>query len=786
MDNQFKKIQNTKYSITMKSHVLSFLITSLCLMEPGFSQSNENQATLQPTNQLGKSTSPLVFASGQRVQGTVDQSVQIDGDAQLRRNGSVLEADHIAYNPNTEQANASGNVRIDNMNNVYEGDVLDLNVQTFAGSLTKPTYQFSKTQGAGKADRIDFTDSTHAILTNGNYSTCKADGTPDWIPDWMIQAGRLHIDNKSNTARAEDGQLNFKGVVIPLPPVRFPLNGERLSGWLPPNYSSDSVSGIGLSIPYYWNIAPNMDATLVPTYNSKRGMNWGGEFRYLQPNYSGEAALNFMHNDPLRQKNRWGLVAQHRQKINAGKIGVLDLQNLSLTMSLNRVGDNDYWRDFPKNNNTTNTTLAQRILNNELALSGGQSSVNSNWAWQIKTNQWQTLQDASSLIVPSYNKLPQLNVTHQTTLKNPWLKGIEVKNQWETTRFASDSKLTNQPNALRAVWQTQVSRPVVNSGWFFTPKAQLHASHYDLDSPINANQTEPITSINRFVPTLSVDAGLNLERDAHFFGIDTTEVLEPRLFYTYTPYRNQNFIPVYDTAALDLNLATMFVENPFSGNDRIADNHSLTLGVTSRFLNPDTGAEWLRFMAGQRLRLTSQEVTLPNTPPLLKHHQLSDLLLGASVHISPKWSAETSQQYNTDTARLLRSTVELRYNPERFHSINLAYRMQREISEQIETSWQWRLNGTSASAGNWYTVGRLNYSTKDKKLVDSLVGLEYDSGCWLGRMVLEKTTRGDATSNKRIMFQLELLGLARLGQTGALASLRNSVAGYQTVHENIR
>jgi LPS-assembly protein len=252
-------------------------------------------------------------------------------------------------------------------------------------------------------------------------------------------------------------------------------------------------------------------------------------------------------------------------------------------------------------------------------------------------------------------------------------------------------------------------------------------------------------------------------------------------------------LPLYDTSANDFGFSSAYLENPFSGSDRIADNSLLTLGLTSRFLDPVNGAELARLAIAQRVRFKDQLVTLPGGTAATD--RFSDVLVGASVNVSSTWSFDTTQQYNSDTARIVRSTIGARYSPSNYRVMNLAYRLQKGSSEQIDLAWQWPLNdlwgdkdqnseaGRGLGEGRWYSVGRMNFSMTDKKLVDSVLGFEYDAGCWLGRVVIENLARSDATSNKRALFQIELIGFARLGASGTLSTLKNSIPRYQYLRE---
>jgi len=727
------------------------------------------QERIEPSTRTGLPS----FVSGEQITGRPDHETVINGHAVLRKGDMVIKADRLEYNQITDLAKARGHVRINRAGNVYEGSLLELRVDAFEGFFNQPSYHFLKNQAHGQADRVDFLDDQHAIIRNASLTTCKRLPGPDWLPDWILKAASISIDNQEDTGTAQGALLSFKGVpLLPIPYLSFPLSDQRKSGFLPPTIGLDNVNGTEYSQPYYWNIAPNRDTTITPTLMSKRGLNLGSEFRYLEPGYTGAVRLDWMPVDTLRDTSRWGLNLNHQSRLaSAWTDGAM-----VLNLSLNRVSDDNYWRDFTH----TNGSLTQRLLANDAVLAWN----NGLFASTLRTLKWQTLQDASAPIVPPYDRLPQL----ATRYARRDLGGLNLSMDADFTRFESDSTLTGQPNARRVFSLLQVSRPWQTTAGFLTPKLQLHASNYQFDAPLANGESQH----TRVVPTLSVDTGLMFERDMQWFGRSLRQTLEPRAFYVNTPYRDQSLLPNYDSGAIDFNLSTVYSENAFVGNDRISDSNMLTFGVTSRFLSPDSGAEVARIGVAQRLRFQDQQVTLPGGSPVLD--RISDVLLGGLVNWDPRWSLDATVQFNPHTEQSVRSTVGARYSPGSYRTVSAAYRYQRDVSEQIDIGWQWPVNdlwgdrgqnrgtGQGQGDGRWYSVGRLNYSMNEGKLVDSVLGFEYDAGCWLGRMVWERLQTSTITATQRIMFQLEFVGFSRLG-VNPLKSLKDNIPNYRNLRE---
>ena len=455
------------------------------------------------------------------------------------------------------------------------------------------------------------------------------------------------------------------------------------------------------------------------------------------------------------------------------------------------MSDDDYWRDFtPRlfshgSGGAIQSQYVQRLL-------PGQASLN--WArgehaLSLNTLKWQTLQDVTSPITPPYDRLPQLHWRYQPL---QLAGGFDASVEADATVFHADRRYYAQPNGKRSYAMAQISRPFLAPAGFITPRLQLHATQYQFDDPLANGQT----TASRTLPTFSLDSGLVFERDARFFGGDYLQTLEPRAFYTYTPYRDQSLLPVYDTAPNDFNFASVYTENAFGGNDRIADNNLFTLGVTTRLLNPDSGAEAARFGIAQRLRFSDQRVTMPGALPVSE--RVSDVLLGAGINWTPHWGFDSTVQYNPKTRNSQRTTVALRYSPGSFRTLSAAYRMQKVTnlialpSEQVDVGWQWPLNALGGEGGDkgraggrWFSVGRLNYSLQDRKLVDTIVGVEYESCCWIGRVVLERLQSSLISANTRLLFQIEFRGFSRLSLgSNPLASLQRYVPGYQTLGDS--
>ena len=736
-------------------------------------------------------TDGAIFVGGEQITARPDMDLVIEGQATVRRPGLSIKAERIEYDQSRDIVNATGHVRVSRDGSMFEGPRVKLQVDSFQGTFEQPTFELYRGGGHGDASQVEFIDDKRNIIHQARYTTCRRTPGPEWLPEWLVKATQMTIDEEESSVQAEGVQLRFHDVpVMSASSVSFPLTDERKSGWLPPLIGVDSVSGLTMSSPYYVDIAPNRDATITPYLMSKRGASVDSEFRYLEQDYKGQARLNLMPSDSLRQQSRWGLSTLHNGSIDTGLDAV---GRVGVGLTLNRVSDDNYWRDFPR----AGLALTQRLLPSTGVLSWGRGD----FSMSAQVQRWQTLQVDTGAITPPYDRAPQITMRY-----GQWnAEGLDWSIVGDTTRFeanysripsVSDATLASLRNGERSYVQAQVSRPWVRPWGFITPKLQLHATRYQLDNPL---PTTGESALNRVLPTVSLDSGLVFERETNWFGKSILQTLEPRAFYARTPYRDQSLFPIYDSGAADFNLSTIYSENPYVGQDRLVDNNSLTLGVTSRLFDSVSGAEMLKLGMAQRIRFDNQQVVLPGQSTVSAG--LSDLLLGAGVRWNERWTFDSAVQVNTQTDSVVRTTLQSRYNPTPYRVFNTAYRLNKGVSEQVDIGWQWPINdlwgggdretesawsrtrGQGLGPDRWYSVGRMNFSLTEKRLVDTIIGFEYDAGCWLGRVVFERLQSTLSTSNTRLFFQMEFVGLARVGSS-PLQSLRNNITNYQFLRDS--
>lgn len=705
-----------------------------------------------------------IFIDADRIKGHSEKETEAEGNVRLRKRGQAVFADWLRYDRPADEVTAIGNVRIEQGGDTIEGERLRYQLETDRGFMEKPRYtltpatqtgaytpspsvakpRFTDADARGRAERLLFEGPRQYRAQQAEYTTCEPGND-----DWFIRSADLRIDKDRDVGVARDASIVFMGQTIFYTPyLSFSLHQQRKSGFLTPHYGSSSKSGFELTVPYYWNIAPNRDATISPRLLTKRGVLLNNEFRYLDPGYNGEARFEILPGD--RQKNdetRYALFLQHRQTLPYGWTGILNYQ---------KVSDGTYFTDLTSQINLTSQVLLPREA--QLARGGtwGHGGV---YTVNAQLQRWQALQaDLLAPITPPHSRLPQITLTAQN-------QDI-LRSDFDFTGSFVDFDHPTLVNGRRVMAYPSFSLPLQTSYAFVTPKAGVHLTHYALD-----RSTTTLPDSTRTLPIFTTEAGLIFERDTTITGQRYAQTLEPKLFYVYIPYRDQSRIPNFESGLQDINFATIFAENQFAGHDRINDANQITLGVSSRFINQETGAERLRVAVAQRYYFQGQRVTVPGVAPRSDQSSSSDLLAALSGTVAPHWIAEAGWQYNTDRSQTQKFNAGARYQPQPGKVLNLVYRSTIGSVNQTDISTQWPLTP------QWTMLARWNYSLRDNRTLEALAGVEYNGGCWVLRVVGHRFATAIQQASSSIFVQLELNGVSRIG-SNPLEALQRNIAGY--------
>jgi LPS-assembly protein len=726
-------------------------------VHPGLSQDG--------TLSVNADADPRVTLTAQSVRSLLDHETVASGEVELRRSGLLLTADLLRYLDPTQLVIAQGHVRLTTSTDVYAGHEAHFKLDTRTGFVLSPTYHFGRTDAGGSAQRIDILGPQRVTAFGANYSSCKR--TDGEEPGWELRMERLDVDFDANEGIAHHAQLRFLGVPIFAAPVlSFPATAEGKSGWLPPTLGYDNRGGAEVSEPYYWRIAPNRDMTLTPIHSLKRGSALRTEYRYLEPADEGRAEMHWVPYDAAAGRQRYSFQMEH-----LGSIG----PSLNYSLSWQDASDDSYWKDFPR----LLPSLTQRLLPQQAGAQQHWSLPEGELSVYAQVQGWRVLQDVDNPITVPYQRMPQVGLRLQTGLAG----GLELAMESEVNRFslADQTADDTRGGGDRVHLLASLSRPVdVGWGWY-TPKVAVNGAAYAMDGTLSDGRQRA----QRVIPTYSLDSGLRFERDIGWFGHDSVQTLEPRLHLVDTPKRQQSTLPLFDTAASDFNDHSIYADNEFTGVDRVSDARQVTVGATTRVIDAANGVERVRFGAAQRFQFRGQALTVDDQP---NKSRVSDLLLFASGRVSAEWRMDTTMQFNPGEERTVRSIVSARYSPGPFQTLSGTYRYARDLNEQFELGYQWpvyRGNGTGSGqcSGSLYAVGRANYSLKDHHMADSLFGMEYDAGCWLARVVVERITTSQAQTTVRPMIQLELVGLSRLG-SNPLKVLKDNIPGYRLLRDD--
>ncbi|MGH8688451.1 MAG: LPS-assembly protein LptD [Burkholderiales bacterium] len=708
-------------------------------------------AAVQAYAQAPAEKTPPATIDAQSIEGISGLEVTARGNVEFRQGDTEVYADFLKFNREYGRLEATGGVRLMQGGNRFFGPRLEYDTATRTGELEAPSFVLQGVQTArGGASRIEFLGPDHYRLHDAHFTTCEPGHD-----DWVILAKSLDLDFADDDAVARGARLRFLDTpILGSPYLSFPLNNRRKSGLLAPTFSQTTTRGAELAVPFYWNIAPEQDMTIVPTYMSKRGEQLKTQYRYLGQSYVGEARLEYLPDDQVLHETRTGYSVQHEQHFTPALVGRLDL---------NHVSDDTYFVDLYSQVRQVSTSNLQR----DAYLQYNQDFNGTGLFLQGRVQRYQTLQDPLAPIVPPYHRVPQLDIaaTHND------LGGlVDLSLPAQYTRFAHETLVEGE----RTTFDPVVRMPVLAPGYFFTPKAGAHFATYGLD------RTDPGQAANQSVsvPWASLDGGLVFERPAAWFAAGATQTLEPRLFYVYAPTRDQSQVPLFDTTEADFNYAQLFSENRFVGGDRFGDANQLTVALTSRLLDAN-GGERLRGTLGQRYYFADELVGLTSDETLRTARE-SDWLASIGGRISRAWLFDSTLQYNQQQAQAERYGLSLRYSPETAKVLNYGYRFNRGTIKQWDISGQWPVEG------GWYAVGRYNYSLFDHAPVESLAGLEYNGGCWVFRVVYSRVQAATEITSKAIYFQLELNGLGQIGSNETVNLFKHSVPGYSVTNPRDR
>lgn len=707
----------------------------------------------------------------ERVDSSNQAFYKLSGNVRLERADQLLQADTATYDQDTTDYDAQGNVRYQEAGELLAASHLRGNTAANRGVADDVRYQMLQSRGNGTAVRGELLDAQHSRYAQVTYSTCDVGHHL-----WEVRAKRMTIDKVNGVGTAHGATMRFANVpFLYLPYFTFPIDNRRKSGFLYPTFGSSNRSGTMFSIPYYLNLAPNYDATLDPRIYTARGALLAGEFRYLFPGSAGQLNAEYLPNDhgqdtfgsvPTKGRDRWLLK-------------YADYTHLwgpwALNVGINRTSDRNYLRDFGND-----------LYTSAIGTLGSSAYVNGagNW-WNagFGADSYQNVDPYLPDTVVQYKRWPRAYLG----LDVPLARWLEFGASTEAVAFRKDDVIEGQ----RADLYPYLAADFQGAAWFVRPKLAYRYTAYQLDGNyarygyyglLGNGQSSPFEqrSPSRALPIASIDSGLIFDRQTSLFGNTYTQTLEPRLYYLYVPYRNQNELPLFDTTRMSFDYWQLFSPNQFSGADRQMNANNLTAAVTTRLLD-DSGVERLSASFGQIHYFAPQRVQLPYsntaTTPATDWTR-SDYVAQLGVQLNDRWRLNSEYQWSPNTRQTDLGAIGLQRRIGADGILNFSYRFRRNLLEQYDASAVYPISE------RWRVLARWTYSVKDRRTVEALAGIEYDSCCVAVRVIGRHyvsaylPTAAQPTTNNALMFELEFKGLGAFnGQTEEF--LRRGILGYQ-------
>ncbi len=690
-------------------------------------------------NQPESPPDPVIDFEADSLEATRDGEMLLRGDVVITQGARRLKTRDAVYDDRSQSFRVDNGVEYSDPDLTVRGAGARVDADG-AAVFDDAQFELPERSARGSAGKIRASAAGELQLDEVRYTTC-----PIGNEDWILRASGIDISQQAGIGIGRGVRLDFKGVPILYTPfISFPVGNERKSGFLFPSFGTSSRSGYSLSVPWYWNIASNYDATFTPTWYSKRGARLDSELRYLTSLGRGSLQADFLPDDQQAGEQRSLLRFVDRSDFN---------EHLRLDIDATNASDSQWFEDFGLGPEGTSISYLSR--------SASLTWLSNHWFGALSAQNFQTIDDIG--IAPAdrpHTLLPQLA-----------LRGVYPDQAFGLT-WDFDLELANFGHGAAGVdtgWRMDVApgvrMPLRGAGVYLEPAASWRYTAYRLDD-VAAGRDD---SQQRSAPVLSLDGGMAFER---LSGSRQQRLLtlEPRFMYLYVPYRNQEQLPVFDTDTADLNLVQLFRTNRYVGADRLSDANQLSIGFTSRLLDAATGQQFLSATIGQAYYFDRPRVALPGE--MLDDPEASDIIAELDLTAYQNWSIGAGVQWDPGDTRSEKGDLRLQYKPAGDRVANVGYRFRRGNIEQVDGSLAWPVGK------DWTAYARMVYSLEDETTLDQFAGVEYRSCCWRLRVVARRYV-SDRTGNRdtSILLQLELNGLSNVG-VGADAFLERSIRGY--------
>lgn len=744
---------------------------------------------------------------------------QLQGNVEVQQGQRVVNAQTatIYRDPKTQQV-----TQIELLGGVYyrePGQLMlartaRINPVDHSGQIEHALYRFETTRANallpawGQASWIERFSNQNYLLKKATYSTC-----PPQDMAWQIEAREITLDHQKETGVARDAVLRVRDLpLLYTPYLSFPTSKKRKSGVLMPTYGYSNVGGFDVAAPYYLNLAPNYDATLVPHLYTFRGVMAGGEFRFLTDNSTGIIGGNFLPKDaafnsflmqnrdqfPVLQgvsSDRWSWMLHEATQFN---------RSLHMNINYQQVSDDYYLQDFSSN--------LSILTENQILRQGDLSYTTDHWLFRGMLQSYQTLHPINQSVVANvYERLPQLLAQgHYDDL--PANANIDMVGQFDYFRWADEN--FSLPQGSRYHLEPTLALPQVKPWGYLTPAVQLIENNYQLfmNAPFINGFYQPDQTFNRLIPRYSVDSGLTFERFTQAWGRRYTQTLEPRLYYLNVPYQNQSEFPAFDSAYMIFNTDQLFRNNRFSGTDRIGDANQLAYALTSRWLAAETGREKASLTVGQISYFSKRRVQLCYRPdgqcedsPLFLGYLSPDAstspIASKGVYaLNPYWMLSGDYVWDPATSATNNGDVNIHYQPATDRMVRAGYNylvsgnvfllpelrpaLEKAALHQATFAYAWPFSE------RWSSLGIYNYNISEGYSMTSVLGIQYDTCCWAARLLGGRTFKSllpDALTpqyNNNIYVQVLLKGFGSVSSSDPASIIQSYLPGYVNLFQN--
>jgi len=720
-------------------------------------EKNNNAST--PYQNLSENS---VLIEGDSLESILDRKLRATGNASILKGNQSITADFIEYDQISEELYAKGQIKITTPDLELKGSELEMSLAENTGSIANASFvaninenstsKFNK-ELRGTATKIFLEGEDRKKLEFAKVTTCEAGQN-----EWFISSDETVIDQSSGKIKAKDAVLSLRGIPIMYSPyVDFSTTSQRKSGWLLPTAGTTTTSGFETSIPYYFNLSPTYDATLTSRYMEKRGLQFDGEFRYMKENFEGTSQIQYLNKDNESDiDNRYLLDINHKHNFGHGFTGTIEYEKV-------KSGDNNYFADM----STSIAVTSQVSLRQTAHLDYEKTDDLSDIKASLKVQEFQNLTSASP-----YELKPSFNVSFKKDWENKTDQSLFLQTDvnFMYDQFdKGDNAANNIATGSRVASTPSISFPIEASFGYLKPKLMANLRHYDLDDAQTSKKSIAI-------PTVSLDSGLYLDRPFELSGYNFIQTLEPRVFYTYTPYEDQTEIPMFDTSLNELNSTTIFQENQFSGQDRVMDTNAITTALTTRILD-DSGYDWALLTMAQRFYLSDRKVLdEPQFDGSSYKGDKSDFLLSAQANLTKSLRLTSEYEYNFSEDTTNKFTAAGRFSPEPGKVLNASYRQVLNPSSGIYDVKQYLVSAQWPLTSGWSALASYNYDLYKRQDIESMIGAEYDAGCWTAQMMfhrLQLATTEEATDTFFLMLEIGDLGSFGQGDRSSLFEKMN-------------